>query len=172
MGDTEAGKAGGRLLLGIDPGSRRTGYGVIRQRGRSLEVVESGTLRLETGGAIAGRLGVLLRELESLLDRHALESVAIEDVFTHKNVRSALTLGQARGVALGVCGSRGLDVEAYPPATVKQAVAGHGRADKGQIQRMVTVLLGLKSEPPSDEADALAIAICHALRARQVEQRR
>ncbi|MBW2731867.1 MAG: crossover junction endodeoxyribonuclease RuvC [Deltaproteobacteria bacterium] len=159
-------------MLGVDPGSRQTGYGIIRQRGRSLVVVESGTFRLNARHGLAERLGTLQKAIEALVERHVLHSVGVEDIFSHRNPRSALALGQARGVILGVCGSHGLQVEAYPPASVKQAVVGHGRADKSQIQRMVTVLLALEHEPSTDEADALAVAICHALRARGGIQQR
>lgn len=154
------------LILGIDPGSRRTGYAFIRQQGRELSVVCSGTIRLRDKAALHERLAELSLQLEALVQANAPDTVAVEDIFSHKNARSALALGQARGAALAVVGRCNVPVAAYPPASVKQAVAGHGRADKGQIQRMVQVLLSLQTVPPEDEADAMAIAICHALRAR------
>ncbi len=150
-------------ILGIDPGSRRTGWALIAQAGRALSVVESGVIRLGEREELEARLGGLLDALEAVLEAASPSEVAIEDIFAAKNPRSALALGQARGVALAVVGRRRLPVHAYPPATVKRAVCGHGRAEKEQIQRMVTALLALRSPPLEDEADAMAIAICHAL---------
>ena len=154
------------LILGIDPGSRRTGYALISQQGRKLQVVTSGTIRLKTSLDLAARLGHLAIAIDAILDAQDPASVAVEDIFSHRNARSALALGQARGVILAAAGRRDLSVWAYPPATVKQAVCGHGRAPKEQIQQMVRVLLSLDREPQEDEADAMAVAICHALRAR------
>jgi crossover junction endodeoxyribonuclease RuvC len=153
----------GLLILGVDPGSRRTGWAAVEKRGRALGAVASGVLRPPAAGDLAARLGWLLAELESLLERLAPAQVAVEDVFAAHNARSALALGQARGVVLAAAGRRALPVFAYPPATVKRAVCGHGRAEKQQIQRMVEVLLALPRSPAEDEADAMAIAICHAL---------
>jgi crossover junction endodeoxyribonuclease RuvC len=155
-----------RTILGIDPGTTKTGFAVLGQLGRSLTVLESGTISLPAGRPLAGRLALLQQHLESLIDRHRLDAVAVEDIFTARNVRSALALGHARGVVLAAAGRRELPVQAYPPATVKKAVVGHGRADKAQIQQMVRTLLSLDYVPKPDEADALAIAICHALCAR------
>ena len=155
-----------RTILGIDPGTTKTGFAVLAQLGRSLNVLESGTINLPAGRPLAERLALLQQRLEALVDRHCLDAVAVEDIFTARNVRSALALGHARGVVLAAAGRRGLQIHAYPPATVKKAVAGHGRADKAQIQQMVRTLLSLDRVPEPDEADALAIAICHALCAR------
>lgn len=155
-----------RTFLGIDPGTTKTGFAVLGQLGRSLTVLESGTIRLPARRPLADRLALLQQHLEALIDRHRLDAVAVEDIFTARNVRSALALGHARGVVLAAAGRRELQVQAYPPATVKKAVAGHGRADKAQIQQMVRTLLSLDRAPEPDEADALAIAICHALCAR------
>ena len=156
----------GSIILGIDPGSRRTGFALLEQQGRTLSVLRSGCIRLSPSLELAARLGKLARELDAILDELLPDAVAVEDVFSHKNARSALALGQARGAVLAAVGRRELPVAAYPPSSVKQAVAGNGRADKGQIQRMVQVLLSLDSVPQEDEADAMAIAICHGLRAR------
>jgi len=154
------------LILGVDPGSQRTGFAGLRCRGRQLSVVDSGTIKLaREGDDLSRRLGRLQQALEEIIDRVRPDEVAVEDVFTAHNARSALALGQARGVVLAVAGRRCLPVFAYPPATVKQAVCGHGRADKRQVQHMVQVLLSLSTMPAADEADALAIAICHSLRA-------
>ena len=153
----------GELILGIDPGSRITGYAVVERQGRQLSVVDSGIIRLTRIEGISLRLAELLTRLEEIIGKVEPDAVAVEDVFTSRNARSALLLGQARGVALAVAGRQGLPVHAYPPATVKRAVSGHGRADKKQMQRMVQVLLSLSRTPVEDEADALAVAICHAL---------
>jgi crossover junction endodeoxyribonuclease RuvC len=151
------------LILGIDPGSHTTGWAIVGQEGRRLSRVVSGAIRLPAAEALSDRLGQLQRTLEELIDRHTPEVLAVEDIFTHKNARSALALGQARGVVLAAAGRRALPLFTYPPATVKRAVCGHGRAGKPQIQRMVQVLLSLAELVPADESDALAIAICHAL---------
>ncbi|MBK8480333.1 MAG: crossover junction endodeoxyribonuclease RuvC [Proteobacteria bacterium] len=150
-------------ILGIDPGTRITGFAVIEQVGRRLSVCDSGTIRLQPQLELSERLALLDRALNEVIERQRPVVVAVEDIFTHQNVRSALVLGHARGVALAVAGRAGLPVQAYAPATVKQAVAGHGRADKQQIQRMVQLLLALEQTPVVDEADALAVAVCHAM---------
>lgn len=150
-------------ILGIDPGTRVTGFAVIEQTGRRLSVCESGVIRLDQQPELSQRLAQLDRRLYEIVMQWRPMVVAVEDIFTHQNVRSALLLGHARGVALAVAGRAELPVQPYAPATVKQAVAGHGRADKLQIQRMVQVLLALSVAPASDEADALAVAICHAM---------
>ena len=156
----------GEVILGIDPGSRITGYAGLLRQGRQLTVLDSGNIVLKRGAEVSARLGELLRRLEEVMDAVQPAVVALEDIFTHRNARSALALGQARGVVLAVAGRRDLPVHAYPPATVKRAVGGHGRADKAQIQRMVQVLLSLTSAPAEDEADAMAVALCHALGSR------
>ncbi len=153
-------------ILGIDPGSRKTGWALLLARGRELEVRQSGTIRLSDRMDLAQRLGQLSHEIEAIVEEGSPECVAVEDIFSHRNARSALALGQARGAAIAVAGRRSLPVVTYPPASVKQAVCGHGRADKPQVQRMVQVLLSLTDVPQEDEADAMAIAICHALRSR------
>ena len=136
---------------------------MVRQTGRQLARVDSGTIRLAERTAISQRLGRLQLQLDELLEQHLPDAVAVEDIFSARNARSALALGQARGVALAAAGRRELPVFAYPPATVKRAVCGHGRADKTQVQRMVHVLLSLAERAGEDESDALAVAICHAL---------
>jgi crossover junction endodeoxyribonuclease RuvC len=152
------------LILGVDPGSQVTGYAVVSCVGRTLRRVDSGTIRLPGGRTeLSGRLGRLLERLEGIIESLRPTEVAVEDIFTARNPRSALALGQARGVVLAVAGRQALPVHGYPPATVKRAVCGHGRADKKQIQRMVQVLLSLDKTPAQDEADAIAVAICHAL---------
>jgi crossover junction endodeoxyribonuclease RuvC len=155
------------LILGVDPGSLKTGYAFIKQVGRQLSVVESGAIRLPSKNELHLRLGQLHQTLSQLIEQHQPDVCAVEDIFAHRNARSALALGQARGVVLAIAGLRELPLSAYPPATVKRAVAGNGRADKTQIQKMVRVLLSLQAAPQEDEADAMAVAMCHALCGRQ-----
>jgi len=150
-------------ILGVDPGSRVTGYGVIEMVGPGRSrYLECGVLRTSPKLPIALRLVEIAQGLREVVEDLQPQVAAVEDVFYRKNARSALLLGQARGVALLVCAEQGLDVFSYPPAFVKKTVAGQGRATKEQMQKMVTVLCGLKHEPESDAADALALALCHA----------
>ncbi|MGE0551534.1 MAG: crossover junction endodeoxyribonuclease RuvC [Kofleriaceae bacterium] len=148
-------------ILGLDPGSRVCGYGVIDERAGELRYVECGVLTSPADRAMEYRLGEIARGLREVIDELVPDVVAVEDVFTHHNPRTALALAQARGMALAVCGLAGLTLASYPPATVKKAVAGSGRADKGQIGRMVQALVGLTSLPRPDASDALAVAITH-----------
>jgi crossover junction endodeoxyribonuclease RuvC len=154
------------VILGIDPGSRVTGWAAVGRDGRRLSRVASGAINLPARADLAVRLAHLQIEIEAVIARVGPGAVAVEDIFTHRNARSALALGQARGVVLAAAARRDLPVFAYPPATVKRAVCGHGRAEKPQVQRMVQVLLALPQTSPEDESDAMAIAICHALRQR------
>src|SRR3954471_5752908 len=148
-------------ILGIDPGSRICGYGAIDQRGGDLAYVECGLLTAPEDHAMEDRLGELARGLREVLWELRPDVVAIEDVFSHQNPRSAIALAQARGMTLAVVGLCGLGVVSYAPALVKRAVSGSGRADKGQIARMVQALIGLRSLPRADATDALAVAITH-----------
>ena len=148
-------------ILGIDPGSRVCGYGVIDFVGGEMRYVECGVLTAPEEKAMEERLGEIARGLREVIGELGPAVVAIEDVFSHQNVRSALALAQARGMALAVVGLAGLSVASYPPASVKKAVSGSGRADKDQIARMVQVLIGLRSLPRADATDALAVAIAH-----------
>jgi len=151
-------------ILGIDPGSRATGYGIIDSRGGHLGYVACGTIRTGDSRPIADRLLDIYEGLRRVIDLHAPDVAAVEDVFMSHNPRAALKLGHARGVAVLAAMRGGLQVHDYPPRVVKQAVVGYGQAGKGQVQHMVTVLLELSSSPSSDAADALAVAICHANR--------
>ena len=157
------------LILGVDPGSRITGYGVIRCLGRSNQLVESGLIK---GGdrELPGRLAAIYDGLTEVIDRHRPQEMAIEQVFMARSADSALKLGQARGAAIVAGVHGGLAVSEYAARSVKQAVTGTGSASKAQIQHMVRALLGLTSVPPSDAADALAIAICH-IHTREGERR-
>jgi crossover junction endodeoxyribonuclease RuvC len=148
-------------ILGLDPGSRVCGYGVIDDVDGELRYVECGVLTAAEDEAMEARLGEIARGLEEVIAELAPTVVAIEDVFSQMNPRSALALAQARGMALAVVGLRGLRVASYPPATVKKAVSGSGKADKDQIARMVQALIGLRSLPRADATDALAVAITH-----------
>jgi crossover junction endodeoxyribonuclease RuvC len=148
-------------ILGLDPGSRICGYGVIDQRGDELSYVECGLLTAPEDRPVEWRLGEIARGLREVIADLGPSVVAVEAVFSHKNVRSALALAQARGMALAVIGLSGLAVASYAPASVKQAVAGSGRADKDQIARMVQTLIGLRTLPRADATDALAVAITH-----------
>jgi crossover junction endodeoxyribonuclease RuvC len=152
-----------RTVLGIDPGTASTGYGVIACEGGRLSAVCGGVI--ETGAAepLERRLGAIFTELDALLAEHAPGAVAVEDIFFGRNVRTAFAVGQARGVVLGAAGLRGVPCYAYTPQAVKLSVCGAGGASKDQVQRMVAALLGLGSAPEPDHvADALAVAICHA----------
>ena len=148
-------------ILGLDPGSRVCGYGVIEERAGELRYVECGVLTAPEDRAMERRLGEIARGLREVIAELAPEVVAVEDVFVHANPRSALALAQARGMALAVIGLAGLRVASYPPAIVKQAVSGSGSASKEQVTRMVQTLIGLRSAPRADAADALAVAITH-----------
>ncbi len=150
------------IVLGIDPGSRRCGYGGVAREGRQLRVIESGVLspgRLE----MPVRLGKILAALDDLIARTRPAEVSVEAVFSGASARSALVLGQARGVALAVAARAGLPVFEYAPAEVKLAFTGNGRADKEQMMQTARLLLGAAPEL-SDEADALALAVCHLAR--------
>jgi crossover junction endodeoxyribonuclease RuvC len=149
-------------VFGIDPGSQRTGFGCIESDGRRHHLVVCGAVRAAAHDAFPLRLAAIYRELSSRLRESRPDIVAIENLFHANNVRSALTLGHARGVAMLAAVEAGLAVVEYTPAEVKRAVVGYGRAEKVQVQQMIKLLLGLAKAPsPHDAADALAVAICH-----------
>jgi crossover junction endodeoxyribonuclease RuvC len=150
-------------IIGIDPGSRVTGFGVIDSDGNHHTLVSQGVVRTHTTGSFAEKLKLIHDGILEVMDEWGPDQMAVESLFYATNVKSALKLGHARGVALLAAVERGLGVHEYAPLEVKQAVVGYGRADKRQVQRMVAVLLELENPPePHDAADALAIAICHA----------
>jgi len=150
------------IIFGIDPGSERTGYGCIASDGRRHRLLGCGTISAPAGAAFADRLHAIHSGLADLLAAHRPDCVAIENIFHAKNVRSALKLGHARGVALLAASAAGIAIVEYTPAEVKRAVVGFGRAEKPQVAQMVKLLLGLDAPPsPHDAADAVAIAICH-----------
>ncbi len=152
------------LVLGIDPGTARTGYGlVVEAEDGSLRSRGYGVIRTDPQNDMPFRLLQLFRELESLLQTEHPDETAVEELYFHRNVTNAISVGQARGVSLMAIARAGLPVTEYSPQEVKLAVAGDGAAAKPQIQEMVRILLNLPSIPrPDDAADALAVAICHA----------
>lgn len=151
------------LVIGIDPGTATTGYGLVREQSDgSLAVVDFGVILTAAGRPMSERLLELHLRLSEILLLHRPDSGAVEKLFFSRNVTTAITVGQARGVALMTLAQHGLEIVEYTPMEIKQAVAGYGGADKSQVQQMVRALLGLKEVPrPDDAADALAIAICH-----------
>ncbi len=156
------------VVIGIDPGTAITGYGLVRELADgSLELVSYGVIETPADLPLAERLRLLHQRLSELLVLHQPDSGAVEKLFFQRNVRTAMSVGQARGVALLALAQTGLSVAEYTPLEVKQAVVGYGGADKNQVQQMVRALLGLAEVPqPDDAADALAVAICHAHSAR------
>ena len=150
-------------IFGIDPGSKRTGYGCVDTDGSRCRLVVCGAITVPARTPFPDKLTCIYDALASLLARHRPAWVAVEDVFFARNARSALKLGHVRGAALLAASKAGLPVAEYAPTEVKRAVVGYGRADKRQVQQMITLLLGLDEAPsPQDVSDALAIAVCHA----------
>lgn len=147
-------------VIGIDPGSQCLGWGVLREASGVLSLVDCGTVRPK-GETFSYRLGALFTELSIILDRHKPDEAAVESVFTHKNIVSALKLGQARGVAVAACAAHGIPVTDYEPTQVKKNLVGVGRAEKSQVAFMVGHMLGKKPDWAVDTSDALACAICH-----------
>ena len=149
------------IILGVDPGSRITGYGIIRSEGRHTEYLDSGCIRVGEK-VMAERLQTIFHSLATLIGEYRPDHFAIEQVFMARNPDSALKLGQARGAAIVSAANSGLAVHEYSARQVKQAVVGSGGADKAQVQHMVQAILKLSRKPQADAADALAIALCHA----------
>lgn len=149
------------LILGIDPGSRITGYGLIEIVGQQTRYVESGCLRL-LATAMPERLRQLHDQLSEIIQQYQPNQLAIEQVFVARNPSSALKLGQARGVAIVVAACRNMSIAEYSARQVKKAVVGKGAADKAQVQHMVRILLNISHPLQADAADALGIALCHA----------
>lgn len=157
-------------ILGIDPGSRLTGYGIIEMQGRKAVWVTSGCIRVKSTN-LAERLREICEGIQSLLDEFQPHETAIEQVFVHRNPSSALKLGQARGAAMSMVALRSIPVSEYSPTQIKQAIVGLGNAAKTQIQHMTMILLGLSKLPQEDAADALAVALCHAHINQSLEKR-
>ena len=149
-------------VFGIDPGSARTGYGCVQSDGRRHRMIACGAITIPASSAFPEKLRIIHVQLGALIARHRPDVVAIENLFHAANARSALKLGHARGVAMLAAVEAGVQIVEYTPAEVKQSVVGYGRAEKGQVQSMVQLLLGLSEAPaPFDASDALAIAVCH-----------
>ena len=149
-------------ILGVDPGTRRTGWGVVERNGNRLHGIASDVLVLGGSRPLPDRLRVLFDGLSAVVSEHRPDVVAVEDIFYAKHANAALKLGHARGVTLLVAANAALAVEAYPPALVKRTVAGRGAAGKDQVAKLVCALLGLRDPPAEDACDALAIAVTHA----------
>ena len=155
------------LVIGIDPGTAITGWGVVSGDGNDLELIAYGTVTTPAGTPLPQRLQVIYRELTDIIARWQPESSAIEELFFSKNAKTALAVGHGRGAAMLALANAGLPIAEYKPLEVKQAITGYGGADKQQIQQMVKLLLSLDDIPrPDDAADALAVAICHLHSAR------
>ena len=153
-------------VLGFDPGTATTGYGVVEGKGTRLRHIAHGAIRTPPDHHFAKRLSTIFDEATALIDAYAPDAVAIEEAYYGKSVQSALRIGEGRGVAILAAAQAGIDVEQYPPATVKKAVTGSGNAHKSQVGHMIKVLLSIADEIPEDAADALAVAICHLNRLR------
>jgi crossover junction endodeoxyribonuclease RuvC len=151
-------------VLGIDPGTAACGYGIVHGSAGRLRALESGHWRTSARERPDARLLAIFEGVQALIAAHAPDAVALEESYVGADARIALSVGQARGAVLVAAASAGVECAEYAPARVKQAVCGYGRAEKGQMQRMVKIILGLDAEPGSTHAaDALAVAICHAL---------
>src|SRR5215831_20862425 len=151
------------VVLGIDPGTAHTGYGVVLARGRTLAALDGGVVYTDSHDPMELRLAQIHDHVAELIDQYEPEAMAVEDLFFGQNARSAFAVGQARGAVMLAAGQAGIPCHSYTPQAVKQAVCGSGRAEKGQVQRMVGALLSLDEPPePDHAADALAVAICHA----------
>lgn len=148
------------IILGIDPGSRITGYGVIRVECQKTQYIASGCIRT-SGDTVSQRLQQIFHGIREIMSQYPPHEVAIEQIFMHQNPNSALKLGQARGAAMVAASHDGLSVFEYSARQIKQAVVGYGAAQKTQVQHMVKTLLNLSGIPQADAADALAVAICH-----------
>ena len=150
------------IVLGLDPGSNVTGYGIVAERSGQVRLLEAGTIRTRQADEAAARLATIFSQVSGLIESFHPHEVAIENVFVAHNVASALKLGQARGAALAACGTHNLLVSGYEPTKVKKSLVGVGRAEKEQVAFMVAQILGQKNPKwAKDASDALAIAICH-----------
>jgi crossover junction endodeoxyribonuclease RuvC len=150
------------IVLGIDPGMAIVGYGVVEKKGHILKPIDYGVITTPSDMEAPQRLVAIYDSIQELISRYQPDEVAIEELFFNKNVKTAITVGHARGVAVLAAAKTGLNLYEYTPLQVKQSVVGYGRAEKTQVQQMVKSLLSLKEIPkPDDAADALAVAICH-----------
>ncbi len=158
-----------RKVLGIDPGSLRTGYGLIETAGNHLHFITCGTIHTG-GGSLPPRLQIIFKQIREVVKLHAPDEMAIENVFLARNPDSALKLGQARGAAICAVMAEDIPVAEYTANQIKQAIVGKGHADKAQVQHMVKILLNLNDLPQTDAADALAVALCHANTRQTIEE--
>ena len=150
------------LVLGIDPGTAITGYGLVRETEEGLALVDCGVITTPAGQPLPARLQAIYRGLAEIAGQHRPDAAAVEELFFSRNARTALSVGHARGVTLLALADAGLPIYEYKPLQVKQAIAGYGGADKQQVQQMVAMLLNLDAAPqPDDAADAVAVAVCH-----------
>lgn len=150
------------LILGIDPGLATLGYALVEKKGNQFEVIDYGTITTPADMKNIDRLEKIYLELNEIIEKYSPDEMAVEELFFNKNVKTAIKVGQARGVILLTGAEAGLNVGEYTPLQIKQAVVGYGRASKNQVQQMVKALLGLDEIPrPDDAADALAVSICH-----------
>jgi crossover junction endodeoxyribonuclease RuvC len=151
-------------VIGIDPGTANCGYGIVHASGGRLRAIDHGSWSTPAGTRLELRLRTIFEGVAALVDAHAPDAVVLEESFVGVDARTALSVGQARGAVLVAAALAGVECTEYPPARVKQAVCGYGRAEKAQVQRMVRAILGMPAVPtPNHAADALAVAICHAL---------
>lgn len=149
-------------ILGIDPGYAILGYGIIEMKGNHFKVIDYGAVTTDSKMEMPDRLKVLYNSLMEIIAEYEPEVASIEELFFNTNAKTAILVGQARGVAVLACANSGLDIEEYTPLQIKQALVGYGRAEKKQVQLMVKTILNLKEIPkPDDTADALAAAVCH-----------
>lgn len=149
------------IILGVDPGTHFTGYGLVEKIGSALKHIDNGLIAPSSKSLLPLRLKQIFEEIFRLIEKFSPQEVALEDVFVAKNARSSLKLGHARGVVMLAAAQRGIPVFEYPPAKVKQAIAGFGQATKEQMQKMVKIHLKLREPAQEDATDALAVALCH-----------
>ena len=151
------------LILGIDPGIAIVGYSIVECKGNNLKAIDYGCITTDADMLFPDRLKIVYDKLTEIIEKYNPDDLAIEELFFNKNVKTAMKVGQARGVEILAARNKGINTYEYTPLQIKQAVTGYGRADKNQVQEMVKMLLNLKEKPkPDDVADALAVAICHA----------
>lgn len=150
------------IILGIDPGVAIVGYSIVEYKGNNFKAIEYGAITTKSDMLFPDRIKIIYDGLIEIIDKYNPDDLAIEELFFNKNVKTAIKVGQARGVEILAAVNMGLEVYEYTPLQIKQAVVGYGRADKNQVQEMVKILLNLKEKPkPDDVSDALAVALCH-----------
>jgi crossover junction endodeoxyribonuclease RuvC len=150
------------IVLGIDPGTKITGYGVVEKNKSGVQQITYGEIKIKKGALLSLGLKKIFAGLMEIVEEHKPDAIAIEDIFYGKNVKSLIKQGQARGVSILVASQNNIPIYEYSPLEIKKAVVGYGRAEKRQVQHMVKAILGLSEIPPEDASDALAIAICHS----------